>query len=117
MKNKLVFLSYLLLVFYSVSAIFIPRYISNDILLLDESEQHSQKFISDLIQSVEESEVPLTKEMVTRTIRGAGLIGLDGYKTAGQIVELIEQYAFILFGLLLFHLGTLMSARRRKNET
>jgi hypothetical protein len=117
MKNIFVVFSFALLVLYSISAYLSPRYFSNEVLLVDDSELQSQQFVANLIQSVNEDETLLTKEVVVQMIRSADTSGNGGYHKVHALIDLIEQHAIVLFCLLLFHFGALLGLVRTKNET
>jgi hypothetical protein len=117
LNPKILFFTFFLLVAYSISSFFVPEYIGSEVLQLNEVEKNSDKYASDLKEAIEQSDVAMTKEMAQRLITGANILEKQRLNDTRRVIDLIQSHSLILLGILLIHLGALMSVLRSRNET
>lgn len=112
MKTKAVYISFSLIVAYSIFSYFAPEYIADNVLRLDETREQSQVVYEELIKVIQEADEPLTEDMaislVTEKLNSETARMDDTY----ALVDLLKSKTFILFGLLLIHISVLVNALR-----
>lgn len=115
-KNIIVYFTLVLLVIYSASAYFVPDYLSREVLRIEETIDDSNKFTSELIESIEDSEETLTKEMVVRLVSASKITNSRNYNDLSTLTDLIKQYSSLLFYLLFLHIIGIISFIRIKKR-
>lgn len=117
MNTKVLFLTFFLLVAYSFSSFFVPEYIGSEVLQLNEVEKNSDKYASELEEVIAQSDAVMTKEMAQNLVSRANVLEKQRLNDTRRVIDLIQSHSLILFGILLIHLGALMSVLRSRNET
>ncbi|QSX38419.1 hypothetical protein [Shewanella sedimentimangrovi] len=117
MKIRFVYLTFFLLILYSVSAYFFPNYLLQNIFLTDRSFETSQKFVSVLSNAIDESKAPLSKEMALSLVSEISKKESQKHRDLQNFAELAQYHSIILMGLMLLHLGALLRFLRANNET
>ncbi|MFT2089953.1 hypothetical protein [Paraglaciecola sp. 2405UD69-4] len=112
LKTKAVYISFSLIVAYSIFSYFAPEYIADNVLRLHETREQSQVVYEELIKVIQEADEPLTEDMaislVTEKLNSETARMDDTY----ALVDLLKSKTFILFGLLLIHISVLVNALR-----
>lgn len=112
LKIRAVYISFSLLVAYSISSYFAPEYIADNVLRLHETREQSEAFSEELIKVIQEADEPLNEDMaislVTEKFNSERARIDDTYR----LVDLLKSKSLILFGLLLIHISVLVNALR-----
>ncbi|QHJ13166.1 hypothetical protein FX988_03425 [Paraglaciecola mesophila] len=115
-RNKFVWLSFLLLVSYSIFILMSPSYISSKILIPEFKEQTKERMLL-VNEIIARSGGSIDSKVALNLIRFENESIEKQISTTENVLGLSFQQALILPGLLLIHLASLLRMRRLANET
>ena len=115
-RNKFVWVSFLLLVSYSIFILMSPSYISSKILIPEFKEQTKERMLL-VNEIIAQSGGAIDSKIALNLIKFENESIENQISTTEDVLGLSFQQALILPGLLLFHLASLLRMNRLANET